>query len=89
MSPSSLMFFEVDMIYLHLHEDALSLETQTESDRQTDEMCSYFALVFLMVEFEFDVRVTQAVLIHRDEVTTLDETDADDSSPQLSLSVHL
>ncbi len=50
---------------------------------------SYLTLVLLRAQFELDVRVTQAVLVHGEEVTTLDESDAHDAPPQLRLSVQL
>lgn len=51
--------------------------------------CVYLALVLLVAHPEFDIRVAQAIGIHRLEAATFDETDADYTSPQLSFSVHI
>lgn len=50
---------------------------------------THLALVLLVSQSELNVRVTQAVGIHRDQVPTFDEGDADDPSPQLGLPVQL
>lgn len=49
---------------------------------------SYLASVFLTAEFELDVRIAEAVLVHWHEVTTLNEADAHHAPPQLRLLVH-
>lgn len=45
------------------------------------------AFVLLMAHPKFDVGVTQAVSVHGLQVLTLDQSDADDASPQLRFPV--
>lgn len=49
----------------------------------------HLAAVLLVSQAEFDVGVAQAIVVHGDEVATLNEGDVDDPSPQLGLPVDL
>lgn len=56
---------------------------------QRSKECVYLALVLLVSHPEFNVRVTEAVVIHGLEAATFYKADADDASPQLGFSVHI
>jgi len=49
----------------------------------------YLTFVLLMSHSKFDIRVTEAIGVHRLEVMGLNETDANYASPQLSLPVNV
>ncbi len=57
--------------------------------RKKNSQLVHLAFVLLVPHPEFDVRVAQAVVVHGLKAATLDQTDADDTSPQLGFSVHV